>query len=605
MNNDKIAIIGISVNFPGANNIDEFWRNLCGKVDSAGAFPIQRRKNLEGYMKNCGLENREFKNGAYLKDISGFDYKYFKIPKVEALAMSPHQRLFLESAVSALEDAGYGGERLCSKNIGVYVGNIGDNDLITYQNILEASTDENTSTGALSANITGRLSYLMDFRGPSMLLDSACSSSLAALNAACQGIRADDCEAAIVGAVQLSIFPDIEIELGIESADGHTRPFDQFSEGTGAGEGVASLVIKPYEKAKRDRDHIYCVIKSLVGNQDGRSVGLSAPNPQAQTDLIKKSLKEAGVEAGDIDYLELHGTGTKVGDPIEFRALQQALAGRDHDYKCDIGSVKANIGHLFACSGLAGIVKCCLMLHHQKLTPQINLSELNHQINLKGSAFQINTEMKPWGNGSKKLLCGVSNFGFSGTNYHVLLEGEEFVPKQPTKENEIFILSAMSKESLERIIKKYFRVLSLNNTIDLSDICYTVSTGRGHYKYRLAIICASVEELKDKLKEFDFCSEFGNGIYYHAVNKILDNRITPRFGDLTRAEAKKLNSRMEDIMIQIKASGSRELYDRLCMAYINGGESTWDQLYSNREVKRISLPTYSFDKTECWPAFES
>lgn len=609
--NSHIAIIGMAVNVPGAANIEEFWGNLCGGVESVGPIPAGRKRDIEEYLNSLGNEKESvFRDSGFIYEIDKFDHEFFKILKREGIAMSPSQRLFLQTAYSSIENAGYGGTALKSSRTGVYVGYISDLDGYQYQDIVKQSKDSQSATGALTANISGRLSYFMDFKAPSILVDSACSSSMSALNLACQGIYNGDCDQAIVGGVQLKVLPMISHDnIGIESPDGHTRPFADDANGTGEGEGIVSILIKPYEKAVEDNDNIYAVIRSIHSNQDGYSVGLSAPNPEAQTALVNEALVKASVKAEEITYIEAHGTGTKLGDPIEIHALTQAYRMQtDREQFCALGSVKSNIGHLYASSGLVSLIKCSLMLTRRMIPASINIKALNSRIQFENSPFYVNLQNKKWETNTLPRRCGVSNFGFSGTNCHTILE-EYIEPEHASQADKAFpfVLSATTRAGLNLIVKAYYDYLYLNSSIRLPDICFTTSMGRGHYQYRLAIVVKDTKELIRKLAEFEYATQTSSGIYVGSVKGVQNSRKEVQWGELTGDEIEQLNhSTVKSISSFTKSleNADRDLFiGKLCSLYVRGANPVWKGLFKHEYVKRISLPTYIFNAQRCWPQF--
>lgn len=612
--NARIAIIGMSVRLPGADRLEEFWSNLCGGVESVGPLPSERRRDLDSYLRSAGLaEDAKVRHGGYLHDIDAFDYGFFRILKKEAIAMPPAQRLFMQSAYASLEDAGYGGDALRSSKTGVYVGYISDLEGAQYQEILNRSLDERSATGTLSANISGRFSYYMDFTGPSLLIDSACSSSMSALNAACQAIRAGDCEQAVVGGVQIKALPIAEKGVGIESSDGHTRPFSEDADGTGEGEGVIAVLIKPYERALADGDAVYSVIRASHTNQDGHSAGLSAPNPRAQTALIRETLAKADLKASDIGYVEAHGTGTRVGDPAELKALAKAF---DQDNvparQCAIGSVKSNIGHLYAASGLASLVKSSLMLQRKRIPATVNVSKPTSSFDWEDSPFYVNLALRSWDSDNVRR-CAISNFGFSGTNCHVVLE--EHIELAPIDLSDLtdlrdkawpFVLSASSREGLTALVREYAEFLSAQPSLRLADICRTASAGRGHHAYRLALHVRTTDELIDKLERFHYGMRPSEGRYVGTIRKARGGADHARaaseldqIGEIGRISA----ACAEEASKTSNQHERDRLIVRLCNHYVQGAKPDWMPLFRAAGARSVHLPTYPFARSRCWPEF--
>lgn len=307
--------------------------------------------------------------------------------------------------------------------------------------------------GNLSPIIASRISYLLDLRGPSMVVNTLCSSSLVALHLGCQSLKKNgECSMALIGGVQINLIPIRQVEVGIESSSKRTRTFDHQSDGTGAGEGVIAFLLKPLEKAMKDEDNIYAVIKGSAYNQDGASAGLTAPNPAAQEDVIIKAWQEAGLDPETISYIEAHGTGTRLGDPIEIDGIKRAFRRyTDKRQFCAIGSVKSNIGHLDASAGLAGLLKAVLALQKGKIPPTINFERPNKMIAFHKSPVYVNTKLREWETDGFPRRCGVSSFGFSGTNCHVILEEaphmEAGKDKKDNKEGDFRILTFQQKKA--------------------------------------------------------------------------------------------------------------------------------------------------------------
>ena len=423
---NDIAIVGMAAVMPKAENIKEYWNNLLNGVDCIGNMPEKRRKDIADYVSFLGKEQK-FLQAGYVKNIDLFDNRFFNITPKEAMLMSPIQRMFLETAYRAFYDAGYDKEKLNNSKTGVYVGYIGDNEGTVYRDMLRTLTDDFSSvamSGNLSSITAGRVSYTFNLTGPSMLIDTACSSSLVAVYNACRDIKDGICDMALAGGIKLCMLPLEDSEkIGIESSNGRTKTFDESADGTGIGEGSGAVVLKSLSKAERDGDYIYAVIKGGYINQDGASSGMTAPNPVAQRDLYLQAWKNAGINPEDISYIESHGTGTKLGDPIEITGLTQAFKKyTDKTQFCAIGSVKTNIGHLYEAAGIASVIKTVLALNFGKIPKSLNFNMPNPQIDFIHSPFYVAGETTDWQKNGEKRIAGVSAFGFSGTNCHIILE---------------------------------------------------------------------------------------------------------------------------------------------------------------------------------------
>ncbi|WP_272037598.1 non-ribosomal peptide synthetase [Paenibacillus sp. JJ-100] len=605
-----IAIIGMSLQLPGAAEVQEYWRNLMEGRQHIGELQGDRREDAKDYLSVIGLDAQEsdFRPGGYLEEIDKFDYTFFKITPNEARLMDPNQRLFTQQAWKTLEDAGYAGDKLRGRKVGVYAGysKVG----YDYERLISKAQPDQISNyivGNLPSVLASRIAYFLDFKGPAVTVDTACSSSLVAVHMACQAIRSGECEMALAGGVRTSILP-LSLGLDMESGDGYTRAFDSASNGTGVSEGVASVLLKPLTQALRDGDQVYAVIKGSAVNQDGKTVGITAPNPVSQSEVIRAAWQDAGVDPATLTFIEAHGTGTKLGDPVEFSALEKAFVGyTDKKQFCALGSVKANIGHTFETSGIAGLIKSVLMLKHRQNPPLLHFREPNKNINLEQSPFYINSEPAAFDASEQPLRCGVSSFGFSGTNCHVVME--EFVdPRTDASEQEdarshLFTLSAKSEDALQELILSYVDHLKLYPNQALSDICYTASTGRAHLENRIAFVCRSREELARKLT--DLAENKGQPGIYRGVYRIVSesNQEFGR-GEITEAELNRINEEAAGMIVDLVSATPekrvRQL-ERLCELYVQGARVEWDKFYFARKVP---LPLYPFDRKRCWIEIE-
>ena len=490
-NIQEIAIVGMGCRFPGANNPQEFWQLLREGVDG---ITLSQRNYLEKQW------------GGFLEDIDRFDPKFFGISPREASSIDPQQRLLLEVSWEALENAAIPATKLAKSPTGVFIG-ISSNDYFHLSLSRNREVDVYSSTGNAHSIAANRLSYFLDLQGPSLSVDTACSSSLVALHLACASLRNGECNLAIAGGVNLILVSELTqtfSKAGMMSADGRCKTFDASADGYVRGEGCGVVILKPKEAAIKDGDNILAVIKGSAVNQDGRSNGLTAPNGIAQTRVIAQALANAGIAATDLEYIEAHGTGTSLGDPIEVNALNTILNRSDQGSKCWIGSAKTNIGHLEAAAGIAGLIKVVLSLQNQEIPPNLHLDKLNPHINIDRNAIYIPTKIQPWKTIDRpRRLAGVSSFGFGGTNAHVILEeyNNKSVPRssKPLPTN-IFTLSAKTEVALAQLVQKYEEYLSKNKKLELEKICLTANQGRSHFKHRLAVIASSTEELLDRLK---------------------------------------------------------------------------------------------------------
>lgn len=589
-----IAIVGISAKLPRAESHDAFWELLRSGKDLVGGFPDSRKEELKPYLRRMEAQygSVSFFDGAYIEDISGFDYSFFRLSPKEASLMSPAQRLFLQTAWSALEHAGYGGNALHGSRTGVFIGYNGD-ALHDYKRIVEALDPDALSMAApgnLSSMIPSRIAYLLNLRGPAISVDTACSSSLVAVHLACQSIRSGECEAAIAGSVKINVLPlDIGIRLGIESSDNRARTFDDSADGTGIGDGVVALLLKPLSRAQEDGDSVYAVIKGSAMNQDGGSVGITAPNALAQEDVIARAWQDADIDPETVTYIEAHGTGTSLGDPIEIDGLTRAFRRyTDKRQFCAIGSLKTNIGHLDHAAGIAGLLKAVLSLVHKQLPPTLHYRSPNRNISFVDSPVYVNDELTSWETDGETRRCGVSAFGMSGTNCHVVLEeAPAAMPSSLSARTELVCLSAHSMTALEQLVLR-IRDWVLGHRDEerrsLADLCYTLAVGRGTYRYRLAIAVSSWDELAQTLH-----AAVESGIPGLALPNVM-------FGTADLAAAGNTSQQRQQSVPNEREMKALELGQR----YVDGYEIDWTSIYQGQHRQRLPLPTYPFDSHRCW-----
>lgn len=424
---EGIAIIGMSGRFPDASNTREFWRNLRDGISSIRPIPKERFSLEEHFDVDKKAQNKTYSTVAgMLYDVECFEPMFFNISPKEASVIEPQQRIFLEEAWNALEDAGCTADGMREKRCGVFVGCApGD-----YSKNLEANellTSSEAFMGMSSSILASRISYYLNLKGPAIAVDTACSSSLTAVILACRSIWDKECEMAIAGGIRLMVSPDLMIQssqMEILSKTDQCRPFDNMADGTVLGEGAGAIILKPISKAKADKDYIYGVIRGAGMNQDGKTNGITAPSAASQIALEEEVYRKFQINPEEITFVEGHGTGTKLGDPIEVKALTKAF--RNYTNKtgfCALGSVKANIGHATMAAGIASIIKVLLALKHKKIPPLLNFEEINDQIPIKTSPFYINTDLIPWPENEKhSRMAAISGFGFSGTNCHIVIE---------------------------------------------------------------------------------------------------------------------------------------------------------------------------------------
>ncbi|MCL6592077.1 MAG: amino acid adenylation domain-containing protein, partial [Firmicutes bacterium] len=489
---DGVAVIGLAGRFPGADNVDAFWKNLLAGVESITWFGDQEL--AESGVDPETLANPNYvKAKGFLEGVEYFDPDFFDYSYQEANMMDPQIRILHQCVWEVLENAGYDPSGYPGR-IGLFAGS--GSNLPWMSRFLGQGHDLLNAFEALTLNekdfLTTRISYKMNLKGPSFNIQTACSTSLAAIHQAVRSLRNGESDMAIAGGVSIS-YPSKEGYLWHEgmifSKDGHCRPFADDSTGTVPGNGCGVVLLKPLAAALRDGDHIYAVVKGSAINNDGiEKIGYTAPSITGQGYVIETALKEAGVSAETITYLEAHGTGTKLGDPIEIEALKQAWKTERKAF-CAIGSVKANIGHLDAAAGVAGFIKAVLSLYHRTLPPLINYQKSNPGIDFTSSPFYINTEAVRITETNQTLRAGVSSFGIGGTNVHVIIEQAPAAREtSPPEEVNLLLFSARSQTALANNCEAVINYLQKNPALNLSDAAWTLQVGRKHFEYRKALV---------------------------------------------------------------------------------------------------------------------
>jgi acyl transferase domain-containing protein/SAM-dependent methyltransferase len=515
---EPIAIVGMGLRLPGsANDPERFWQLLREGVDAICPVPADRWDAGAYYDPDPTAPGKmQVRGGGFIDDVDRFDASFFGISPREANSMDPQQRLLLEVSWEALEHAGQAPDKLHSSQTGVFFG-LSNSDYFRLAFPDPANTELYPVIGNAFSVAAGRLSYTLGLHGPSISLDTACSSSLVALHLACQSLRSRECDMALAGGVNLILTPEISLNFSkaqMMAANDHCKTFDAAADGYVRGEGCGVIVLKRLSDALANGDHILAQIRGSAVNQDGRSSGLTAPNGPAQEAVIRQALANAGVEPYQVSYLETHGTGTPLGDPIEVHALAKVLGqDRSPDNPLRIGSIKTNIGHLEAAAGIAGLIKVVLSLQHQEIPPHLNLQVPNPHIAWDKIPVVVATERMSWSSGSERRFAGVSSFGFSGTNAHVILE-EAPLPRiheteeraQVERPRHLLTLSAKREIALNQLAGRFETYLA-GTVAPFSDICFTTNTGRAHLNYRLAVVAGSAAEAREKLAAFQASQE--------------------------------------------------------------------------------------------------
>lgn len=579
-----IAVIGISCRFPGAKDANEFWENLQKGRESVSFFSENELENGSEEMK----KSRDFvRAGFVLEDSRLFDADFFGFSERDAKILDPQHRKFLECSWEALEDSGYNPD-IFKGSIGVFAGsgmstyllnnvhpNVGYHPNRTF---LESMEDLNILTANDRDYLATRVSYKFNLRGPSVNVQTACSTSLVAIHLACQSILNGECDMALAGAVTILCpqktgylyQPDM-----ILSPDGHCRPFDTSAKGTVFGSGVGVVLLKKLKNALKDGDAIHAVIRGTAVNNDGSvKVGYSAPSIDGQAAVIEEAMAVADVLPEEVSFIEGHGTATKIGDLVEISSLKRVFKTDKKNF-CAIGSVKSNIGHLGWASGMAGFIKAILAIKNEKIPPTINFEKSDLQLDIENSPFYINKKNLDWKTNNIKT-AGVSAFGLGGTNAHVIisesLKSNNTEESDEKEEKHLFTLSARNESSLRALSEQYIQFLSKENKyISLGNLCYTSNIGRKHFEKRIGFISSSLSELRSEIKKFAKSQSVKE--YFHSRE----------FG----VEKSLMDEKSETLI------GLRNSYE-------SGGDIDWLNLYSGSKMCRVHLPTYQFQKKEYW-----
>ncbi|AGB20664.1 polyketide synthase family protein [Mycobacterium sp. JS623] len=509
--NEPVAIVAVSCRFPGAPDPEAFWDVLSGGVDVIREVPDDRFDIDEFYDPDPETPGKTYTRfGGFLDGIDGFDPEFFGISPREAVWIEPQQRLMLETVWEGLERAGYAPGTLRGSRTGIFVG-VAANE---YAHLLSSESIDRIEPHFITGNalnaISGRVAFALGLEGPAVAVDTACSSALVAVHQACQALRSGDCDLALAGGVNVLLSPVTAVAASrarMLSPVGRCKTFDASADGYVRSEGCGILVLKRLTDAVRDGDRVCAVISSSAVNQDGASSGLTVPNGGAQQRLIGAALARAGLAGGDVDYLEAHGTGTPLGDPIEVQAAAAAYgASRDADRPLLMGSVKSNIGHLESASGAAGLIKVVLSLQHEMLPKSLHFETPSPHIPWESLPVRVVDKAIPWQANGRPRRAGVSSFGFTGTNAHVLIEEappQPAAPESDTPERPVHVLpmSARSPEALSELAQRYATWLSAHPDVDLAAACLTAGTGRSHFEHRAALVVDSVEGAREGLAD--------------------------------------------------------------------------------------------------------
>ncbi len=509
---EPIALVGMACRFAGAASLDQYWRLIVEQLDATGEIPPDRWDIEAFYDPDLDAPGKmAVRWGGFVDGVDQFDPLFFGISPREASRMDPQQRLLLEVGWEALEHAGLPASRLAGSAAGVFVG-IGGTDYSKipthYENHLEY-IDAHVGTGNALSIAANRLSYVLDLRGPSFIVDTACSSALLAVHLAIGSLRARECDVALAAGVNLILSPEVMIAFSkarMLSTTGKCRPFDAAADGYVRGEGCGVIVLKRLTDAVRDGDNIWAILRGSAVNQDGRTSGITAPNSLSQHRVIRAALAASGITASQIGYLEAHGTGTPLGDPLEVQGLERLFRrSKSDEPPCYMTSVKANIGHTETASGMASIIKVALMMRHGLIPGQLHFQELNPHIQLEQTRLVVPRESLPWEPIGGERYAGVSSFGFGGTNVHVIMQASQ--PRQvpaPSEDRPLHLLtvSAKTTTALDALAGRYAEYLEKHPRASPADVCHSANAGRSHHQHRLSVVAADGKQLRERLEAF-------------------------------------------------------------------------------------------------------
>ncbi|OIB02943.1 mixed polyketide synthase/non-ribosomal peptide synthetase [Paenibacillus sp. LC231] len=600
---EPIAIIGISGRYPSARNLNEYWENLKAGRDCITEIPDDRWP-MEDFFdpdpQEAAAKGKSYsKWGGFLEGFADFDPLFFNISPREAMMMDPQERLFIESCWEALEDAGYTRELLAIKHnrrVGVFAGITKTGYDLYGPGLWEQGEHVNPYTSFSS--VANRVSYYLNLQGPSMPIDTMCSSSLTAIHEACEHLHLGECEMAIAGGVNLYLHPSNYHWLSVQqmlSKDGRCKSFGQGANGFVPGEGVGIVLLKPLSRAIADEDQIHAVIRSTSTNHGGKTNGYTVPNPVAQGELVRAALDKAGINARAISYIEAHGTGTDLGDPIEITGLTQAFSKDTRDTGfCSIGSAKSNIGHLEAAAGMAGLTKIVLQMKHKMLVPSLHAQELNPNINFANTPFVVQQTLQEWQKPMIHMdgervefprIAGVSSFGAGGSNAHVILE--EYTPEETYRRATssqdglpvVIPLSAKNQPCLIERVKQLLEIMAKENVSDrqLLDMAYTLQVGREAMEERIAVVAESIQDLQAKLTRYVTGHNDMDGLYRGQMKPGKEQQ-----------RIEEADSSMEKLVLERNFHG-------IAMIWVQGLPVDWNILYRNGvKPRRRSLPVYPF-----------
>ncbi|MDJ0593247.1 MAG: beta-ketoacyl synthase N-terminal-like domain-containing protein [Pleurocapsa sp. MO_226.B13] len=613
---EPIAVVGMGCRFPGGNNPEEFWQLLRDGKDAITEAPDGR------------WDKSEY-DGGFVPDLKEFDPSFFRIAPREAASIDPQQRLLLEVSWEALENAAISADKIRGSQTGVFIGIAAVDYWHQLLSRKEQDIDAYLTTGNTHSLASGRISHFFNFTGSSISLDTACSSSLVAVHLAIKSLRDRECNLALAGGVNRLISPKVSLNFSkakMLSPDGRCKTFDESANGFVRSEGCGIVVLKRLSDAIADRDNIRAVLLGSATNQDGRTSSITTPSSLSQQAVIQQALANSKVEAQQVSYLETHGTGTALGDAIELEALSKVF---QDNQELVLGAVKTNIGHTESAAGIASLIKTILSLENKFIPGNLHLKQPNSKVEWQNLPFKLPYQAIAWE--AQPRIAGVSSFGFSGTNAHVVVgeaEGEIETPEAGQEELYLFTISARSKKALDNLASDYINYLETHGDLLIEDVCFTTNTGRSHFNHRLAITVNSLADLQAKLTQY-ITQENPSGLWqgkaksdrepklaliFESENQELQELIESLTGNsLVSAELadiywqlsnKPLVARNEANIIysQIKSelNNWEIITPGLAQLYILGVKIDWELLVNQTGGRKTILPTYPFQRQTYW-----
>ena len=586
----NIAVVGMACRMPQADNLESFWKNLLDEKNCITEIPAQRWHWQAVYSSDASAQGKTNSRwGGFINGIDEFDPLFFNISASEAKFMAPEQRILLQACWHAIEDAGYAEHDFYGRAMGVFIG-ARPADYMERLQAAGVTPDAFTLLGNDSAILAARIAYYMNLKGPVITVDTACSSSAVAIHMACESLRRGESEIALAGGVSLVTMPSqyiVNTKAGMVSPDGSCKTFDQSANGFVQGEGCGVLLLKPLEQALADNDRIYAVIHASGINQDGKTNGITAPNGDAQMQLINSVYRASAIDPQAIDYVEAHGTGTKLGDPIEFNALNKVFSTAQWQAEsCALGSVKTNIGHLIAAAGVAGFIKVAQSLYHKKIPANLHYQKTNEHIDIENSPFFVNASVRDWV-APKIRMAALSSFGFSGTNCHLVLREAPAVSYAEHQAPAFIVLSAKDQSGLLRNGAALKNWLEKNPHVNLAALAYSYARRLNRFKALAIFTAQTYEELVASLDDFISARSHARVFRNDQPQPLINGR---HFNDLAERLLGELQS----------GNYAQDTLDTLASLMVGGVEVDVKKIFSSQPGPLLSLPGYVFEKGHYW-----